>query len=103
MICHSTINPPVVLSFDEAGPLQLRPVGGGHWQVGSHPDRVPATCSRKGTRQLLLSFNYHHVTFFGRLRRRKTAKNILSFFSELCRHYPAEQHMHIIMDNLSAH
>jgi transposase len=97
-------NPPVVLSFDEAGPLQLRPVGGGHWQVGSHPDRVPISYSRKeGTRQLLLAFNYYHGTFFGRLRRRKTAKNILSFFRELRRHYPAEQRIHIIMDNLSAH
>ena len=36
---------------------------------------------------MLCAFNYHHGTFFGRLRR----------------HYPAEQHIHIIMDNLSAH
>ena len=90
-------NPPVVISFDEAGPLQLRPAGGGHWQISGHPDRVPATYSRKGTGQLLLAFNYYHGTLFGRLRKRKTAKNILSFFRELRRHYPAEQSMHIIM------
>ena len=29
--------------------------------------------------------------------------NMLSFFVELRRHYPAEQRMHIIMANLSAH
>ena len=97
-------NPPVVISFDEVGPRQLKPAGGGHWQVSGHPDRVPATYSRKeGTRQLLLAFNYYHGTFFGRIRKRKTAKNMLSLFRELRRHYPAEQRIHIIMDNLSAH
>ena len=96
-------NPPVVISFNEAGQLQLKPVGDGHWQISGHPGRVPATCSRKGTRQLLPAFNYCHGTLFGRLRERKTSKNILSFFRELRRHYPAEQRMHMIMDNLSAH
>ena len=96
-------NPPVVISFDEAGPLQLKPVGGGHRQISGHPDRVPATYSRKGTRRLLLAFNYYHGTLFGRLRRRKTAKNVLSFFKELRRHYPAEQRIRMIMDNLSVH
>ena len=81
-------NQPVVLSFDEVGPMQLRPVGGSHWQISGHPDRVPATYSGKGTRQLLLAFNYHHGTFFGRLRRRKLSKNMLSFFREARRHYP---------------
>jgi hypothetical protein len=33
----------------------------------------------------------------------KTAENMLSFFSELRRHCPAEQHIHIMMDSLSAH
>ncbi len=78
-------------------------MGGGHWRISCHPDRVPATYSRKGTRQLLLAFNHYHGTLFGRLRRRKLSKNILSFFRELRRRYPAEQRMHIIMDNLSAH
>jgi len=84
-----------VISFDEAGPLQLKPVGGGHW-LNCNPDRVPATYSRKGTRQLLPAFNYYHGTLFGRMRRRKTAKNIFSFFKELQRHYPARQCIHII-------
>ena len=97
LICHSTFNPPVVISFDEVGPLRLKPVGGGH------PDRLPAPYSRKGTMQLLLAFNYYHGTFFGRLRKMKTAKNILSFFRELRQQYAAGQRIYIIMDNLSAH
>ena len=102
-LTRKKLNPPVVISFDEAGPLQLMPVGGGHWQVRGHPDRVPATYSRKeGTRQLLLAFNYYKGTFFGRLRRRKTSKNVLSFFREVRRHYPQRHRMHIIMDDFSA-
>ena len=97
-------NPPVVISFDEMGPIELRPKGGRGWKRQGHPASVPATYTRKsGTRQFLCAFNYHHGTFFGRLRRRKLSKNILSFFIELRRHYPAEQRMYIIMDNLSAH
>jgi len=62
-------------------------VGGGHWQISGRPDRIRATYSRKDTRKLLLAFNYYYGTFFGRLRRRKLSKNILSFFRELRRHY----------------
>jgi len=93
-----------VIAFDEMDPIELRPKGGRSWKRLGNPASVPATFTRKnGTRQFLCAFNYHHGTFFGRLRRRKTSKNILSFFRELRRHYPAEQRMHIIMDNLSAH
>ena len=93
-----------MIAFDEMGPIELRPMGGRSWKRQGHPASVPPTYTRKnGTRQLLCAFNYHHGTFFGRLRRRKLSKNMLSFFIELRRHYPAEQRMHIIMDNLSAH
>ena len=65
---------------------------------------VPATYTRKkGTGQFLHAFKYHHSTFFGRLRRRKLSKNILSFFIELRRNYPEWQRIYIIMGNLSAH
>ena len=93
-----------MIAFDEMDPIELRPKGGRSRKRLGNPASVPATFTRKnGTRQFLCAFNYHHGTFFGRLRRRKTSKNILSFFRELRRHYPAEQRMHIIMDNLSAH
>jgi len=64
-------NPPVLLSFDEAGPLRLKPAGGGHWHVSGHSDRVPAAFGRKGTWQLRLAFSYCHGKFFGRLRKGK--------------------------------
>ena len=93
-----------MISFDEMGSIELRPKGGRSWKRQGHPASVPATYTRKkGTRQFLCAFNYHHGTFFGRLSRRKLSKNMLSFFIELRRHYPAEQRMHIIMDNLPAH
>ena len=82
--------------------MELRPKGRRGWQRQGHP--VPATYTRKnGTRQLLCAFNPHHGTFFGRLSGRKLSKNILSFFMGLRRQYPAEQRMHTIMGNLSAH
>jgi transposase len=96
-------NPPVVISFDEMGPLELRPVKGKHWQRSGHPKRVPATYSRNhGVRQFLLAFNYYHGSFFGRMRRHKTGKEIFSFFKDLRRHYPREQRIFIIQDNFRA-
>ena len=93
-----------MIVFDEMGPMELRLKGGRGWRMQGHPASVPATYTRKnGTMQFLCAFNCHHGTFFGRLRRRKLSKNILSFFIELRWHYPAEQRMHKIMDNLSAH
>ena len=92
------------MAFDEMGPMELRPKGGRGWRMQGHPASIPATYTRKnGTMQFLCAFNCHHGTFFGRLRRRKLSKNILSFFIELRWHYPAEQRMYIVMDNLSAH
>ncbi|MEM2870098.1 MAG: IS630 family transposase [Thermoplasmata archaeon] len=73
-------NPPVVLAYDELGPLELRPHSGRHWQLKGHPNRVPGTYTRKkGARQFLVAFNYHKGTFFGRLRRRKRSKYISIF------------------------
>jgi transposase len=97
-------NPPVVIAYDELGPLELRPIKGGHWARSGHPDRVPATYKRKGgTRQFLVAFNFYKGTFFGRLRKRKRSKEIFAFFRLVRRHYPADQRIYLIMDNLSAH
>jgi transposase len=97
-------NPPVVISYDEMGPIELRPQRGWHWQRRGHPDTVPATYRRlNGARHLLTAFNYYKGTFFGRLRKRKRAKEVLSFFKQIRWHYPREQRIYLIMDNLSAH
>jgi len=88
-------NPHVVIVYDEMGMIELRPKGGRGWRRQGHTATVPATYTRsKGTERFLCAFNYYHGTFFRRLRRRKLSKNMLSFFVELRRHYPAEQLMH---------
>lgn len=97
-------NPPVLLAFDELGPLELRPQRGRVWAKETAPQRLSATYVRTGgTRQYLAAMNYHKGTFFGRLRRRKRSKEVLGFFKQLRRHYPIDQHVHIIMDNFAAH
>lgn len=97
-------NPPVVIAYDELGPIELRPTKGRHWAPSGRPARVPATYTRKhGTRQFLAAFNYHKGTWFGRLRRRKRSKEVFSFFRRLRRHYPAEQRIYLIMDNFATH
>jgi transposase len=74
-------NPPIVLSADEIGPIQLIPHGGGGWFPRGLPGRIPAEYSKKyGTTYYFLGLNVFHQELWGRVYRTKHSVNWLGSF-----------------------
>jgi len=77
-------NPPIVLSVDEIGPIQLIPHGGGGWFPRGLPGRIPAEYSKKyGTTYYFLGLNVFHQELWGRVYRTKHSVNWLEFLQGL--------------------
>ena len=92
------------ISFDEFGPLEVRPQPGQSWCPTRRPKRWPATYTRKhGVRHWLAFYDVHANFLWGYTRRRKRAIEILEVLKLMRRRYPPEQRIHLILDNLSAH
>ena len=92
------------ISFDEFGPLEVRPQHGQCWRSTSRPRRLPATYTRKhGVRHWLAFYDIHADKLWGYTRRRKRAIEILAVLKRMRRRYPLKQRIHLILDNLSAH
>lgn len=90
------------ISFDEFGPLEIRPQPGRSW--GRKATRQRATYSRKhGVRHWLAFYDVHANKLWGYVRERKRGRDILGVLKLLRKRYPAEQRIHLILDNLSAH
>ncbi len=93
----------LILSIDEKSQIQaldrtqpelpLRP--------GS-PRRLTATYTRHGTTCLLAALSVHEGTIEGRCVDRNTHEEFLHFLKALYRKHPGK-HLHVILDNLSAH
>jgi transposase len=93
-----------VVSFDEFGPMELRPMPGVCWAKKQHTQRIRATYSRKaGTEQLLAFYDVHDDALTGVVHKRKTSKDILQAWKRLRHCYPPQQRIYLIMDNLSSH
>jgi len=95
----------VVVSFDECGPISLKPHAGQGWFPSGRPARQRATYNRThGVRKLLGAYDVGADRFWGRLEKRSvTAKVTLEFLRDIRRRYPPEVTVYIVMDNLSAH
>jgi transposase len=95
----------VVVSFDECGPISLKPHAGAGWFPTGRPGRQPATYHRHhGTRKLMGAYDVGADRFWGHLeKRRVTGQVTLEFLKDIRRRYPAETTVYIVMDNLSAH
>jgi transposase len=97
-------NPPVVLSMDEIGPIQLIPHGGEGWFPQQVPARIPAEYEKKfGTVYYFLTLNVFHQRLFGRLYRTKHSVNGLEYLKDARAEYPADQRVHLIWDGASNH
>lgn len=93
----------LILSIDEKSQIQaldrtqpelpLRP--------GS-PKRLTATYTQHGTTCLLAALSVHEGTVEGRCVDRNTHEEFLQFLKSLYRKHPGK-HLHVILDNLSAH
>jgi transposase len=94
------------LCVDEFGPLNLQPRHGqclacrGKAKV----KRLRATYNRKGgVRHFLAFYDLETDRVYGRLTRRKTWVQWLSFLKWVRRRYPAGQRLHIVLDNYGPH
>ncbi len=93
----------VVVCYDQLGPLELRPLAGMCWASPRHPQRHRATFTRKqGTEQLHAFYDIHADCLVGRVRKRKTARDIAACFAQLRACYPIQLRIYVVMDNLSA-
>ncbi len=97
-------NPPVVLSGDEIGPIQLIPQGGSGWFPRRRPGRIPAEYHKGlGTTYYFLMLNVYHQQLSGAVYRTKHSVNWLEFLKEERAKYPADEPVYLIQDGLSTH
>ena len=92
------------ISYDEFGPLEIRPYPGVTWNSTDRPFRLPATYTRgAGTAHWMAFYDLHGNRLWGYVRRRKRARDVLDVLRRVRRQYPSDQRIHLILDNLSAH
>ena len=90
------------LSFDEFGPLELRPQAGRTWT--RRPQRWPATYHRPhGVRHWLAFYDVHANRLWGYVRKRKRWQEVLDVLQHVRALYPPQKRIHLILDNFSPH
>lgn len=95
----------VLVSFDECGPISMKPYAGAGWFPTGRPARQRATYHRHGgTRKLLGAYDVGADRLWGHVEaRRVTGAVVLDFLKDIRRRYPTHVTVYIVMDNLSAH
>ena len=93
----------VVISFDQMGPISLRPTQGAGWAKAKRPERLRATYNRRqGIRYLFGALDVHADRLRGKLRPRRRGVDVLGFMRMIRLAYPSRLTLHWIQDNLSA-
>ena len=92
-----------VISFDQMGPISLRPTHGAGWAELGRPERLRATFNRRhGTRYVFGAYDVHADRLRTRLRQRRRGLDGLAFMRQIRHCYPADRRIYWIQDNLSA-
>jgi transposase len=92
------------ISFDEFGPLEIRPQPGQGWCHTDHPKRLPATYTRPhGVQHWMAFYDVHQKKLWGHVRARKRHQELLGVLKLLRKKYPKNQRIHLILDNFSPH
>lgn len=92
-----------VISFDQMGPISLRPTHGLGWAKQRRPERLRATFNRRhGTRYVLGAYDVHADYLRTRMRPRRTGAENLRFMRTIRSSYPRRTRLFWIQDNLSA-
>ena len=92
-----------VISFDQMGPISLRPTHGSGWAARGRPERLRATFNRRhGIRYVFGAYDVHADRLRTRLRPRRRGQDMLVFMRQIRLCYPPRQTIHWIQDNLSA-
>jgi transposase len=93
----------VVISFDQMGPISLRPTAGAGWAPRKRPERQRATYNRRqGTRYVFGAYDVHNDRLRVRLRQRRRGSDNLAFLTQIRNCYPRRLRIYWIQDNLSA-
>ena len=93
----------VVISFDQMGPISLRPHAGAGWARRGRPERQRATFNRRhGTRYVFGAYDVHDDRLRVRLRPRRRGRDNLAFLRQIRASYPRRLRIYWIQDNLSA-
>jgi transposase len=93
----------VVISFDQMGPVSLRPTPGAGWAPRGLPERQRADYNRRhGTRYVFGALDVHADRLRTRLRPRRRGSDVLAFMRQIRACYPARLRIYWIQDNLSA-
>lgn len=84
--------------------MEIKPYQGECLALKGRPQRLPAAYHRtQGTEQFLAFLDVHGNVLNGIVSKRKTAQDVLSAIQHLRICYPKEQHIYLILDNLSSH
>jgi transposase len=92
-----------VVSFDQMGPVSLRPTAGAGWAPTGRPERQRSDYNRRhGTRYVFGAYDVHADRLRVRLRPRRRGSDMLAFMRQIRGCYPARRRIYWIQDNLSA-
>ena len=92
-----------VISFDQMGPISLKPIQGAGWAKRKRPERLRATYNRNhGIRYIFGALDVHRDRLYARMRPRRAGRDVLGFMRMMRLAYPARQRIYWIQDNLSA-
>jgi transposase len=102
-LCEQPPPNAAVVSFDQMGPVSLRPTPGAGWAPRRRPERQRADYNRRhGTRYVFGAFDVHADRLRVRLRPKRAGKDVLAFMRQIRLSYPSRQRIYWIQDNLSA-
>jgi hypothetical protein len=91
------------ISFDQMGPIGLKPIQGTGWAPRGLPERLRATYNRKhGIRYIFGALDVHGDRLHARMRPRRAGSDVLGYMRTMRMVYPARQKLYWIQDNRSA-
>ncbi len=92
-----------VISFDQMGPISLKPIQGASWARRKRPGRLRATYNRRhGIRYIFGALDVHRDRLYARMRPRRAGSDVLGYMRTIRMVYPIRQKIYWIQDNLSA-
>jgi transposase len=92
-----------VISFDQMGPISLRPTHGAGWAARTRPERLRATYNRRhGVRYIFGALDVHADRLRARMRPRRSGAETLWFLRTIRHSYRSRQRIYWVQDNLSA-
>ena len=102
-LCETAPADGSVVSFDQMGPVSLRPTPGAGWAARGRPERQRADYNRRaGIRYVFGAYDVHADRLRVRLRPKRAGSDVLTFMRQIRLAYPARQTIYWIQDNLSA-